>query len=128
MTFRENITMSASLVTVVRNVPLDCKIVLHTKNALNENEGVNPSGIDALHFHFASGSFAPQAGAGSGSFVPQAGAGVGSAAPQVGAGAGSAVPQAVLTTISSSMAFSSFRRFWSNINGWTERKHWSNID
>lgn len=117
MTFRENITMPASLVTAVSNVPLDCKIVLHTKNALNENEGVNPSGIDALHFHFDSGSFAPQAGAGSGSFVPQA-----------GAGAGSAVPQAVLTTISSSMAFSSFRRFWSNINGWTERKHWSNID
>ncbi len=76
---------------------------------LDKDEGVNPSGIDALLCYFISGSFAPQAGAGVGSFAPQAGAGVGSFAPQAGAGVGSAVPQAVLTAFSSNMVFSPFK-------------------
>ena len=65
---------------------------------LDKDEGVNPSGIDALLCYFISGSFAPQAGAGVGSFAPQAGAGV-----------GSAVPQAVLTAFSSNMVFPPFK-------------------
>ena len=65
---------------------------------LDKDEGVNPSGIDALLCYFVSGSFAPQAGAGVGSFAPQAGAGV-----------GSAVPQAVLTAFSSNMVFPPFK-------------------
>ncbi len=76
---------------------------------LDKDEGVNPSGIDALLCYFISGSFAPQAGAGVGSFAPQAGAGVGSFAPQAGAGVGSAVPQAVLTAFSSNMVFPPFK-------------------
>ena len=76
---------------------------------LDKDEGVNPSGIDALLCYFVSGSFAPQAGAGVGSFAPQAGAGVGSFAPQAGAGVGSAVPQAVLTAFSSNMVFPPFK-------------------
>ena len=76
---------------------------------LDKDEGVNPSGIDALLCYFISGSFAPQAGAGVGSFAPQAGAGVGSFDPQAGAGVGSAVPQAVLTAFSSNMVFPPFK-------------------
>ncbi len=65
---------------------------------LDKDEGVNPSGIDALLCYFISGSFAPQAGAGVGSFAPRAGGGV-----------GSAVPQAVLTAFSSNMVFPPFK-------------------